>query len=60
MSRALKDVPMQLPTMPDGLVAYGEGRDRNYVYTENMGKIPAPVETPELPPQLEPNQPPTF
>ncbi len=60
MSRALKDVPVQLPTAPSGLVAYGEGRDRNYVYTENMGKIPAPVEPPELPPQLDPNLPPTF
>ena len=39
MSRALKDVPMQIPTPPDGLVAYGEGRNRNYVYTENMGKV---------------------
>ena len=36
MSRALKDVPMQVPHMPEGLVAYGEGRERNYVYAENV------------------------
>ena len=36
MSRALKDVPMSLPQQPEGLVAYGEGKDRTYVYTENV------------------------
>ncbi|PKO34049.1 MAG: penicillin-binding protein [Betaproteobacteria bacterium HGW-Betaproteobacteria-7] len=59
MSRALKDVPIQLPTAPSGLVAYGEGRDRNYVYTENMGKIqesePAPAEMPPTGDQLWPS-----
>ncbi len=40
MARALKDVPMQVPSMPEGLVAYGEGRDRSYVYAENV-KEPA-------------------
>lgn len=46
MQRALKDIPVQLPTQPDGLVAFGEGRERNYVYTENMGSIPAEEEEP--------------
>jgi penicillin-binding protein 1A len=36
MSRALKDVPMQLPQAPEGLVAVGEGRERSYIYTENV------------------------
>ena len=38
MSRALKDVPMQLPEAPEGLVARGEGRDRTYIYAENANK----------------------
>ncbi len=38
MSRALKDVPIQLPEMPDGLISSGEGRDRNYIYAENASK----------------------
>jgi penicillin-binding protein 1A len=55
MNRALKDVPVQLQTTPDGLVAYGEGRERNYVYTENMGNIPVADEVPAsaLPPSGE-------
>ena len=53
MARALKDVPMQVPSMPEGLVAYGEGRDRSYVYAENV-KDPAsgeamPEDTTPLP-----------
>jgi penicillin-binding protein 1A len=48
MSRALKDVPMQTPSAPDGLIAFGEGRDRNYVYAENMGKVPAEEEAPPV------------
>ena len=41
MNRALKDVPVQLPQMPEGLIAYGEGRDRTYVYAENAKENPA-------------------
>ena len=33
---ALKDVPIQLPSVPDGLVAFGEGRERTYMYAENV------------------------
>jgi penicillin-binding protein 1A len=36
MTRALKDVPIQLPSVPDGLVAFGEGRERTYMYAENV------------------------
>jgi len=50
MSRALKDVPVQLPSMPDGLVAYGEGRDRALVYAENAAKEPPPAEEAASPP----------
>ncbi len=49
MQRALKDVPPQTPPMPDGLVAQGEGRDRNYIYAENIGQAPAPDEAAALP-----------
>jgi penicillin-binding protein 1A len=51
MQRALKDIPAQLPTQPDGLTAFGEGRERNYVYSENLGKIPVEEDaTAALPP----------
>lgn len=46
MRRALKDVPVQIPKAPEGLIAYGEGRARDYVYTENMGNIPPPEAPP--------------
>ncbi|HEX6735917.1 MAG TPA: penicillin-binding protein 1A [Azonexus sp.] len=59
MQRALKDVPMQLPTAPEGLVSFGEGRERNYVYAENMGKIPAEEEAPAPLPAADPSQPPS-
>ena len=42
MSRALKDVPVQLPQAPDGLIVTGEGRDRNYIYAENASKPRSP------------------
>ncbi len=44
MNRALKDVPMQLPRAPEGLVARGEGRDRSYIYAENAAKEKPPEE----------------
>ncbi|MBU1362495.1 MAG: penicillin-binding protein 1A [Gammaproteobacteria bacterium] len=57
MSLALKDVPTLLPEVPAGLVATGEGRERSYIYVENVEKeIPpaeeangaAPLPTPDL------------
>ena len=44
MSRALQDVPVQTPQAPEGLVAYGSGRDRTYIYAENVAAEPAPDE----------------
>ncbi|MCE1180704.1 MAG: penicillin-binding protein 1A [Rhodocyclales bacterium] len=44
MSRALKDVPVQTPAMPEGLIASGEGRERNFIYEENASKPKAPEE----------------
>jgi len=44
MARALKDVPMQVPQAPEGLIAYGEGRDRSYIYAENAAKERTPEE----------------
>ncbi len=40
MSRALKDVPVQTPSAPEGLIAVGEGRERSYVYAENAKEKP--------------------
>ncbi|PKO46324.1 MAG: penicillin-binding protein [Betaproteobacteria bacterium HGW-Betaproteobacteria-4] len=57
MSLALKDVPTLLPEVPAGLVATGEGRERSYIYAENVEKeVPpeeeareaAPLPTPDL------------
>lgn len=57
MARALKDVPIQTPQMPEGLASYGEGRNRNYVYSENVGGEHAPgdsdANTPEPKPELD-------
>lgn len=47
MSRALKDVPMQVPKAPEGLIASGEGRERSYIYSENAAK-PKPPEEEEV------------
>lgn len=57
MSRALKDVPMQVPQAPEGLITRGEGRDRSYVYAENAAKEPPPDEhaTPESEPPPKPD-----
>ncbi len=39
MNQALKNVPIQVPEMPDGLIAIGEGRERGYIYAENADKM---------------------
>lgn len=41
MAEALRDVPQQTMVMPQGLVASGEGRERNFIYAENVG-MPQP------------------
>ena len=57
MSRALKDVPIQTPEMPEGLVTFGEGRDRSFIYAENIVKVRPPEEgegsLPEAIPELD-------
>jgi penicillin-binding protein 1A len=56
MSRALKDVPIKTPEAPEGLVAVGQGRERSYIYAENVGKAPPTEEdesTPEPKPELD-------
>ena len=60
MSRALKDVPSQLQEAPEGLVAFGSGRDRSYVYAEYAGREePHDDEPGEAPPRPDLSQPPT-
>ena len=39
MGRALRDVPVQLPSAPEGLIASGEGRGRNFIYAENAKEV---------------------
>jgi penicillin-binding protein 1A len=55
MTRALKDVPMQLPQAPEGLVAVGEGRERSYIYTENVKEHPAEEAVQEAAPLPKPD-----
>ncbi|MBL8418066.1 MAG: penicillin-binding protein 1A [Dechloromonas sp.] len=53
MGRALKDVPVQTPTMPEGITTFGSGRERSYIYTENAAKEPPPEEgSAETPPTV--------
>jgi penicillin-binding protein 1A len=61
MNRALKDVPMQVPQAPEGLVAVGEGRERSYIYSENVKERSAEEATQESAPLPKPdiNLPPT-
>jgi penicillin-binding protein 1A len=59
MSRALQDVPAQTPQAPEGLVAYGSGRDRSYIYAENVAAEPAPDEDGLPPPTPDLSKPPS-
>ncbi len=59
MGRALRDAPVSLPEAPEGLVAFGSGRDRSYMYSENAAKEPAGGEQVDAPlPQPELDKPP--
>ena len=49
MNRALKDVPMQTPAQPEGLISIGSGRERNLIYSENAAKERPPEEDEEMP-----------
>jgi penicillin-binding protein 1A len=55
MNRALKDVPVQVPQAPEGLVAVGEGRERSYIYTENVKETPAEGEGQDAAPLPKPD-----
>ena len=61
MGRALKNVPIQTQEAPEGLVAFGSGRDRSYIYAENFRPEPPPEDdagdTP--PPQPDLSKPPS-
>jgi len=60
MGRALKDVPSQLQQAPEGLVAFGSGRDRTYIYAEYAGREESHDDEPdEAPPRPDLSQPPT-
>ena len=55
MHRALKDTPIATPSMPEGLVANGEGRDRNYIYAENAHSRESEPEEQETTPLPKPD-----
>jgi penicillin-binding protein 1A len=60
MGRALKDVPSQLQAAPEGLVAFGSGRDRSYIYAEFAGREePHDDEPGEAPARPDLSQPPS-
>jgi penicillin-binding protein 1A len=60
MNRALKDVPQQIMSQPEGLVAIGSGRDRNFIYVENSGNERPPEEEEATPlPKPELDKPPS-
>ena len=61
MGRALKDVPIQTPEAPEGLVAFGSGRDRAFVYAENVSADPPHEEeaADTLPPVPDLSKPPS-
>jgi len=55
MNRALKDVPMQTLPVPEGLIAYGEGRERTYIYAENAKERAADEESQDSVPLPKPD-----
>jgi penicillin-binding protein 1A len=61
MGRALKDVPMKTPETPDGVVASGSGRERSFMYAENVPAEPPAEDGGDTPPLPQPDlsKPPT-
>jgi penicillin-binding protein 1A len=60
MSRALKDEPVALPEVPDGLITLGEGRERSYIYAENASREASSGENDATPlPQPDLDKPPS-
>ena len=59
MSRALRDVPVQLPEAPEGLIAIGSGKEKSYIYVEN-DHLERPADSSDAPPpKPELDKPPT-
>ncbi len=61
MGRALKNVTVQTPEAPEGLVAFGSGRDRAYIYAENVRPEAPPEDAADdtTPPQPDLSKPPS-
>ena len=60
MQRALKDAPVETLPQPEGLVSSGEGRERNFIYSENAHKeAPAEDNPPPLPERPDLSKPPS-
>ncbi len=61
MGRALKNVPIQTQEAPEGLVAFGSGRDRSYIYAENVRAEAPPEDDADgmPPPQPDLSKPPS-
>ena len=55
MGRALKDVPIGTPEKPEGVVAAGSGRERSFMYAENVPAEPPAEEVSETPPLPQPD-----
>ena len=55
MARALKDVPMKTPDAPEGIVASGGGRERSFMYAENVPVEPPAEEGGDTPPLPQPD-----
>ena len=55
MGRALKNAPVQTPEAPEGLVAFGGGRDRTYIYAENVRPAAAPEDDADDTPLPQPD-----
>ena len=55
MNRALKDVPIKTPEAPEGVVASGSGRERAYMYAENVPVEPPAEEAEGVPPLPQPD-----
>jgi penicillin-binding protein 1A len=55
MGRALKDVPIGTPEKPEGVVASGSGRERSFMYAENVPAEPPEEEGGDTPPLPQPD-----
>ncbi len=58
MNKALKDVPATLPSAPEGLTAYGTGKGREFIYSENAKEAPVDEDADKPPPKPDLDKPP--